>query len=51
MAHGTAGSGSTATASKTPTSSTSTGDAPVATGGFVIGIVGVAGILGRTLVP
>lgn len=46
---GTAGSGSTATASKTPTTSTSIGGAPVATGGFVMGIVGAAGILGLTL--
>jgi hypothetical protein len=48
--HGTAGFRSTATASKTPTTSTSTGGSPVATGGFVMGIGGAAGILGLTLV-
>lgn len=45
---GTVRSGSTAIASKTPMTSTSTGSAPVAAGGFVMGIVDTAGILGLT---
>lgn len=46
----TSGSGSAASQLKTATTSTSSGGARVTTGGFAMGIVGAAGIIGLTLV-